>query len=211
MLASCDCLQVALPEQARHTDTLMRQLTDWALSPAAAAGAHTAVAAAASSMQQQLRLQDQAAGLGSALEAGAGSDAGRARQQQLLQLPLNAAEEGVLAGVLRARMAAGKTGGHLLALYLLQVRLQGGVVGWRRGATVDLGSQCKPSRCRYRRVALYFTGQAAVPAWFHWPTSPVLPCVWGWGFLYQSVPPPTCSCVCAHHTVTVAVLPCALH
>jgi hypothetical protein len=76
-------------------------------------------------MQQQLQLQDRmsAAAAAGAIDAGSsGSEAGRVRQQQLLQLPLNTAEEGVLVTVLRERMAAGKAGGHLLPLYLLQVR-----------------------------------------------------------------------------------------
>jgi hypothetical protein len=71
-------------------------------------------------MQQQLQLQDQTAAVGAA-HALTGGNACRARQQQLLQLPLNGPEEAVLLAVLRERMAAGKTGGHLLPLYLLQV------------------------------------------------------------------------------------------
>lgn len=105
-------------ERSSHINTLMRQLTTWALSPGPAASTDAA-AAAASSMQQQLQLQDQAA-VGAA-QAMMGGDAGRARQQQLLQLPLNGSEEAVLVALLRERRAAGKMGGHLLPLYLLQV------------------------------------------------------------------------------------------
>lgn len=112
-------LQVAVSDRAAHTSTLVRQLTNWALSPVPSSDA-AAAAAAASQMQQQLRLQEQrgAAGL---LDGGSGSDGSRARQQQLLQLPFNAAEESVVVAVLRERMSAGKMGGHLLPLYLLQV------------------------------------------------------------------------------------------
>jgi hypothetical protein len=71
----------------------------------------------------QLQLQDRAAAAAVATDAvSSGIEAGRVRQQQLLQLPLNAAEESVLAAVMRERMAAGTVGGHLLPLFLLQVR-----------------------------------------------------------------------------------------
>lgn len=78
-------------------------------------------------MKQQLQLQDgrgTSNGLPATAAAGlAGSSASKARQQQLLQLPLDAGEEAVLLAVLRERMAAGESGGHLAPLYLLQVRV----------------------------------------------------------------------------------------
>lgn len=112
-----------MPARFQHINTLMRRLTDWALSPSPTPSTAAAAAATASRMQQQLQIQDRtaAAAAAGAVDAVTGGDAGRVRQQQLLQLPLNAAEEAVLMAVLRERMGAGKMGGHLLPLYLLQV------------------------------------------------------------------------------------------
>ncbi|WIA22287.1 hypothetical protein OEZ85_004606 [Tetradesmus obliquus] len=48
----------------------------------------------------------------------------QSRLQQLLQLPLDADEESALLAWFRGRMAAGQSGGHVLPLYLLQVRVR---------------------------------------------------------------------------------------
>lgn len=115
-------VQVPVSDRTAHINTLMRQLVDWALSPSASTTTAVAAAAAASRLGQQLQLHDHTAAASAAglLDAGS-SNGSRARQQQLLQLPLDSSEEVVLVAVLRERMAAGKTGGHLLPLYLLQV------------------------------------------------------------------------------------------
>jgi hypothetical protein len=129
--------QVPVSKRSHHISTLMRQLADWALSPVAPAAAAASTAAAADStashMAAQLQLQDSspllptgtspAAAAAVAAVTGGGWDACKARQQALLQLPLDASEEGVLVAVLRERMAGGQAGGHLLPLYFLQVSL----------------------------------------------------------------------------------------
>lgn len=139
VLCPCTCFyvhQVPLTQRSLHISSLMRQLAEWALSPAPAAAASTtagggAADATASHMAAQLQLQDSsqllpagtlpAAAALAAVTGGGGWDACKARQQALLQLPLDASEEGVLVAVLRERMAAGRGGGHLLPLYFLQV------------------------------------------------------------------------------------------
>lgn len=108
-----------MPGRSQHTNVLVRQLTEWALTPSTAAAA--AADATAAHMQQQLHLHEQQSAAATAAAGAVGVTGSVVRQQQLLQLPLNAAEEAVVLRVLRERMAAGKTGGHLLPLYLLQV------------------------------------------------------------------------------------------
>lgn len=156
LFVSCPCTyfyvrRVPLIQRSLHISSLMRQLADWALNPACAAASTTAGAAedtTASHMAVQLQLQDSSqllpAGTSPVAAAvaavtGGGWDACKARQQALLQLPLDASEEGVLVAVLRERMAAGQVGGHLLPLYFLQVSPGVAVLGRgfvRRGVCV---------------------------------------------------------------------------
>jgi hypothetical protein len=123
MHGCCVRAQVPVSDRTTHINTLMRQLVEWALSSSSlttTAAAAAAAAATASRLGQQLQLHDHtAATAGGVLDSSSSSS--RARQQQLLQLPLDSSEESVLVAVLRERMSAGKTGGHLLPLYLLQV------------------------------------------------------------------------------------------
>lgn len=114
--------QVPVSDRTTHTNTLMRQLVESALSSNALTTAAAAAAATASRLGQQLQLHDHTAATAKGvLDASSNAGGSRARQQQLLQLPLDSSEEAVLVAVLRERMSAGKTGGHLLPLYLLQV------------------------------------------------------------------------------------------
>lgn len=150
------CAQVPVSDRTAHINTLMRQLVDWALSPSASASkAAAAAAATAARLGQQLQLHDHtsAATTVGLLDAGSSSSCCcRGRQQQLLQLPLDSSEEAVLVAVLRERMAAGKTGGHLLPLYLLQVRSAGGLF-WHQQQMPAADLQCLQEALLARRLS----------------------------------------------------------
>jgi hypothetical protein len=89
-------LQVPAAQAALHTQALIKELAVWATDG-----------------QQQQQQQDDDDGLA--------APGGMSRLQQVCQLPLNCQEEGALLAWLRQRMREGKTGGHMLPLYLLQV------------------------------------------------------------------------------------------
>jgi hypothetical protein len=93
--ASAVCLLQLLPsKRSNHVKALMQQLAAWATDDGSSSSSE-----AAQQQQQQL-----------------------SRVQQLMQLPLDCNEEGALLGWFRQRMDAGQTGGHIVPLYLLQVR-----------------------------------------------------------------------------------------
>jgi hypothetical protein len=106
------CLLQLLPsKRSSHVKALVQQLAAWATDDSNSSDNAT---------QQQQQPQQ------------------LSRVQQLMQLPLDCEEEAALLGWFRQSMGAGQSGGHVLPLYLLQVRLDGSIHG------VIIINPCKP-------------------------------------------------------------------
>jgi hypothetical protein len=88
-------LQLLPSKRSSHVKTLVQQLAAWATDDSSSSSSSDAI------QQQQQQLS---------------------RVQQLMQLPLDCDEEAALLGWFRQRMQDGQTGGHIVPLYLLQVR-----------------------------------------------------------------------------------------
>jgi flagellar biosynthesis component FlhA len=97
-------LQLLPSKRFSHVKALMQQLAAWAADEQQQQPNQSTTSSSAAAQQQQ---QQQLS-----------------RVQQLMQLPLDSEEEAALLGWFRQRMESGQSGGHVLPLYLLQVRGQ---------------------------------------------------------------------------------------